>query len=132
MTARLAASLSALLLLGVASTPAVAELVPVEPNMPPAAYYGLPEPEEEVLVPAAPQQGAKPANPPAAGTPGGDKAAAPKPEGPGELIESWDGGAAKKNWQYWVNGTYGDRSFAVFELQAQDTIVWRFTTEQGK
>ncbi len=43
-----------------------------------------------------------------------------------------EGGAGKKNWQYWVNGTYGDRSFAVFELQAQDTIVWRFTTEQGK
>jgi uncharacterized protein DUF4430 len=42
------------------------------------------------------------------------------------------GGAGKKNWQYWVNGTYGDRSFATFELQAQDTIVWRFTTEQGK
>ncbi|WP_109153120.1 hypothetical protein [Azospirillum sp. TSO5] len=97
MTARLAVPLSALLLLGVASTPAVADLVPVEPNMPPAAYYGLPEPEEEILTPAAPQQGAKPANPPAAGTPGGDKAAAPpKPEGPGELIESWDGGAAKK------------------------------------
>lgn len=91
MTARLAASLSALLLLGVASTPAVAELVPVEPNMPPAAYYGLPEPEEEILTPAAPQQGGKPANP------SSDKAdALPKPEGPGELIESWDGGAAKK------------------------------------
>jgi hypothetical protein len=43
-----------------------------------------------------------------------------------------EGGGAKKNWQYWANGTYGDRSFAVFELQAQDTIVWRFTTEQGK
>ena len=43
-----------------------------------------------------------------------------------------EGGGGKKNWQYWVNGTYGDRSFAVFELQAQDTIVWRLTTEQGK
>jgi len=42
------------------------------------------------------------------------------------------GSAGRKNWQYWVNGSYGDRSFAVFELQAQDTIVWRFTTEQGK
>jgi len=42
------------------------------------------------------------------------------------------GGAGKKNWQYWVNGTYGDRSFATYELQAQDTVVWRFTTEQGK
>ncbi len=41
-------------------------------------------------------------------------------------------GAGKKNWQYWVNGNYGDRSFATFQLQAQDTIVWRFTAEQGK
>ena len=47
-------------------------------------------------------------------------------------VQNQGGGAGKKNWQYWVNGTYGDRSFAVFELQAQDTIVWRFTTEQGK
>ncbi len=41
-------------------------------------------------------------------------------------------GAGKKNWQYWVNEAYGDRSFAAFELQAQDVVVWRFTTEQGK
>ncbi len=41
-------------------------------------------------------------------------------------------GAGKKNWQYWVNGAYGDRSFATFELQAQDMVVWRFATEQGK
>ncbi len=41
-------------------------------------------------------------------------------------------GAGKKNWQYWVNGVYGDRSFATFELQARDEIVWRFTVEQGK
>ena len=47
-------------------------------------------------------------------------------------VQNQGGGAGKKNWQYWGNGTYGDRSFAVFELQAQDTIVWRFTTEQGK
>ncbi len=47
-------------------------------------------------------------------------------------VQNQGGGAGKKNWQYWVNGTYGDRSFAVFELQAQDLIVWRFTTEQGK
>ncbi len=47
-------------------------------------------------------------------------------------VQNEGGGAGKKNWQYWVNGIYGDRSFAVFELQAQDIIVWRFTTEQGK
>jgi hypothetical protein len=42
------------------------------------------------------------------------------------------GGAGKKNWQYWVNGAYGDRSFAAFELQAQDQVLWRFATEQEK
>jgi hypothetical protein len=42
------------------------------------------------------------------------------------------GGAGKRNWQYSVNGSPGDRSFAVFELQPEDTIVWRFTAEQGK
>jgi hypothetical protein len=42
------------------------------------------------------------------------------------------GGAGKKNWQYWVNDAYGDRSFATFELQAQDLVVWRFAAEQGK
>ncbi len=47
-------------------------------------------------------------------------------------VQNQGGGAGKKNWQYWVNGTYGDRSFAAFELHAQDLIVWRFTTEQGK
>lgn len=60
MTARLAASLSALLLLGVASAPAVAELVPVEPSVPPAVYYGLPVPEAEIVVPGAPAQDARP------------------------------------------------------------------------
>jgi len=42
------------------------------------------------------------------------------------------GGSGRKNWQYWVNDAYGDRSFATFELQAQDVVVWRFATEQGK
>jgi Domain of unknown function (DUF4430) len=52
-------------------------------------------------------------------------------------VQNQGGGAGKKNWQYWVNGTYGNRSFAAFELQAQDVVLWRFvtgqgTTEQGK
>jgi hypothetical protein len=47
-------------------------------------------------------------------------------------VQSQGGGAGKKNWQYWVNGTYGDRSFATFELQAQDEVLWRFATEQEK
>ena len=36
------------------------------------------------------------------------------------------GGSGAKNWQYWVNTTYADRSFAVFEVQALDTVFWRF------
>ena len=47
-------------------------------------------------------------------------------------VQNQGGGADKKNWQYWVNGANGDKSFAVFELQAQDVIVWRFAAEQGK
>ena len=93
MTARYAASLSALLLLGVAAAPAMAELVPVEPGIPPAAYYGLPVPEAEIVVPGGPAPDAGPGERP------GDKqatAAPDKPDGPGELIESWNGGAAKK------------------------------------
>jgi hypothetical protein len=47
-------------------------------------------------------------------------------------VQNEGGGAGRKNWQYSVNGAYGDRSFATFELQAQDVVVWRFATEQGK
>jgi len=47
-------------------------------------------------------------------------------------VQNEGGGAEKKNWRYLVNGNYSDRSFASFELQAQDLVVWRFTTEQGK
>jgi len=45
-------------------------------------------------------------------------------------VQNEGGGTGKKNWQYWVNDAYGDRSFATFALQAQDAVVWRFTTEQ--
>ena len=47
-------------------------------------------------------------------------------------VQNEGGGTGRKNWQYWVNDAYGDRSFAIFELQAQDVVVWRFATEQGK
>ena len=47
-------------------------------------------------------------------------------------VQNEGGGTGRKNWQYWVNDAYGDRSFAAFELQAQDVVVWRFATEQGK
>ena len=47
-------------------------------------------------------------------------------------VQNEGGAVGKRNWQYWVNDAYGDRSFAIFELQAQDVVLWRFTTEQGK
>ncbi len=42
------------------------------------------------------------------------------------------GGTGKKNWQFWVNTTYADRSFGAYEVQALDVIFWRFATQQGK
>jgi Domain of unknown function (DUF4430) len=47
-------------------------------------------------------------------------------------VQNQGGGAAAKNWQYWVNTTYADRSFAVFPVQAADTIFWRFATDQSR
>ena len=47
-------------------------------------------------------------------------------------VQNQGDGAGRKHWQYWVNGSYGVRSFATFELQAQDSVLWRFTTQQGK
>ena len=42
------------------------------------------------------------------------------------------GGADKKNWQYWVNTSYGDRSFGAWNVQALDTVIWSFALYQGK
>lgn len=42
------------------------------------------------------------------------------------------GGAAKKNWQLWINTTYADRGFGSYEVQAFDVVFWRYTTQQGK
>ncbi|MGF7177802.1 hypothetical protein [Azospirillum doebereinerae] len=90
MTARLAAPLSALVLLAVASAASgaqqVAELVPVEPTLPPAAYYGAPVPETQVVTPRGPAGAPAPAAP--AGKP-------PAKDGPAELEDGWEGGAAK-------------------------------------
>ena len=42
------------------------------------------------------------------------------------------GAAAKKNWQLWVNTSYADRSFGVYEVQPLDVVFWRLTTQAGK
>ena len=44
-----------------------------------------------------------------------------------------EGGAAtKKNWQLWVNTSYAERSFGVYEVQPLDVVFWRFTTQARK
>jgi hypothetical protein len=42
------------------------------------------------------------------------------------------GGGVKKNWQLWVNTSYADKSFAVYEVQPLDVVFWRFTAQEGK
>jgi Domain of unknown function (DUF4430) len=41
-------------------------------------------------------------------------------------------GGSKKNWQLWVNTSYADKSFGVYEVQPLDVVFWRFTTQEGK
>jgi hypothetical protein len=47
-------------------------------------------------------------------------------------VSNEGGGGEKKNWQLWVNTTYADRSFGVYELQAFDLVLWRFAPQEGK
>jgi hypothetical protein len=39
-------------------------------------------------------------------------------------------GAEGKNWTYKVNGTRADRSFAVYELEPGDRVLWTFAAQQ--
>jgi len=41
-------------------------------------------------------------------------------------------GGAKKNWQLWVNTSYADKSFGVYEVQPLDVVFWRFATQAEK
>lgn len=36
-------------------------------------------------------------------------------------------GSGKKNWLFWVNGKFADRSAAVYKIQPADEVVWKFT-----
>ena len=47
-------------------------------------------------------------------------------------IANEGGAATKKNWQLWVNTSYADKSFGVYEVQPLDVVFWRFTTQAGK
>jgi uncharacterized protein DUF4430 len=44
----------------------------------------------------------------------------------GDANQGGDG----KNWTYSVNGAEADRSFAIFNLQPGDHVLWTFTTKQ--
>jgi hypothetical protein len=39
-------------------------------------------------------------------------------------------GAGGRNWTYRVNDKHADRSFAVYELQPNDQVLWTFATPQ--
>jgi hypothetical protein len=39
-------------------------------------------------------------------------------------------GAGGRNWTYRVNDKHADRSFAVYELQPGDHVLWTFATPQ--
>jgi hypothetical protein len=41
-------------------------------------------------------------------------------------------GGGKKNWQLWVNTSYADKSFGIYEVQPLDVVFWRFSTQEGK
>jgi hypothetical protein len=41
-------------------------------------------------------------------------------------VENEGGGVAKKNWLYWVNDKFADRSFGVFKLEAGDYVLWKY------
>jgi hypothetical protein len=42
------------------------------------------------------------------------------------------GSGAKKNWQLWINTSYADKSFGVYEVQPLDVVFWRFTAQAAK
>jgi hypothetical protein len=43
-----------------------------------------------------------------------------------ELAQLGNEGAGGRNWTYQVNGKRADRSFAVYQLQPGDRVLWRF------
>ena len=54
--------------------------------------------------------------------------------GASAFLTSLDGvaneGAGGRNWTYSVNGKHADRSFAVYELQPGDHVLWTFAAQQ--
>jgi hypothetical protein len=47
-------------------------------------------------------------------------------------LQNEGGGKDKKNWQFWVNGAYADKSFGAWKLKSGDEVLWKFDTYKGK
>jgi hypothetical protein len=43
-------------------------------------------------------------------------------------VQNQGAGSDKKNWLYWVNDAFADRSFGVYKLDEGDCVLWRFDT----
>ncbi len=57
-------------------------------------------------------------------------------KGPTAFVLSIDGlnneGGGKRNWQYWVNTDFADKSAGAWALEPGDVVLWRFTQWKGK
>jgi hypothetical protein len=47
-----------------------------------------------------------------------------------QIQETENEGSGGRNWIYYVNGQFGDRSYAVYELQPGDRVLWTFGRQQ--
>ncbi len=41
-------------------------------------------------------------------------------------LQNQGGGRGKKNWLYWVNTDFADRSLGIRRLQPSDVVLWRY------
>jgi hypothetical protein len=67
-------------------------------------------------------------------TPRADRRLDVRGSGEAAFLASLDGveneGLEGRNWIYSVNGKNGDRSFAIYELQPGDQVLWTFSKQQ--
>jgi hypothetical protein len=41
-------------------------------------------------------------------------------------VQNQGGGANRKNWQFWINDKFADKSFGIYVLNADDRVLWKF------
>jgi hypothetical protein len=46
------------------------------------------------------------------------------------INETRNEGAGGRNWMYYVNGQFADRSYAIYELKPGDHVLWTFGRQQ--